>query len=194
MAAPVPLAYLSLPTSLPSACAIFYGRTLFTCHGSPRGTSPDQPRPVRPSGACQNAVQGARQQLHLELATVARPQVRALARFNYLPLVFVLAFAPFQQLLLLCRLRGPECCLACLLGLFGLFACLFVCPPVCLAVCLSGRLHFTAVKQLNLSRKLDKVRLEWRQGRGYCCCKSGLFPFVCGLCLSAVEGCSYNDN
>lgn len=68
------------------------------------------------------------QQLHLELATVARPQVRALARFNYLPLVFVLAFAPFQQLRLLCRL-------AWLLGLFGLFACLFVCSPVCLSVC-----------------------------------------------------------
>lgn len=59
-------------------------------------------------------------------------------------------------------------CAACVAPSAALLACLacLVCLPVCLSVrlyvCLSGRLHFTAVKQLNLSRKLDKVRLEWR--------------------------------
>lgn len=87
--------------------------------------------------------------------------MRELARFNYLPLVFVPAFAPFQQL---AAVRSLACTVLPRLGLFGLFACLSVCLspclsaslPVSLFVCLSVRLHFTAVKQLNLSRRSER--------------------------------------
>lgn len=138
---------LSIPPPALSLFALYFMVELYLhAHGSPRGTSPVQSSPSQwgVPKCCSGPALLVRQQLHLELATVARPQVRALARFNYLPLVFVLAFAPFQQLLLLCLLCGsavvPPCLPAWLVWFVCLFACLsvclFVCPSVCQADCI----------------------------------------------------------
>lgn len=163
MPAPVPLAYLSLPTSLSRACAIFYGRTLFTCHGSPRGTSPDQ------------CVQVGRAKMLFRArgnsCTWNWQRWRG-HRCERWPGLIICRWFLSWPLLLSSSYCSCAACVAPSAALLASLACL-VCLPVCLSVrlsvCLSGRFHFTAVKQLNLSRKLDKVRLKWRQGRGYCC-------------------------
>lgn len=131
---------IPLPPSCPlSVCAIFYGRTLFTCTWFPTRNqpSPNQTRPVRPSGACQNAVQGAR--CWCGNSCTWNWQRWRGHRCERWPGLIICRWFLSWPLLLFSSYCSCASLLPCSPAWLVWFVCLFVCLSVCLSVLLFAR-------------------------------------------------------